>query len=123
MPWISNQKHKIEEKSSKSSQSSSKVAGLGPVDLWEFSTLVFSQCTTSGEDELNAKVITLTAFFSQEAFKLSAVKMTVIYLPVMMRQPVGQPFCFCDTIIADLAWIGELCQNGWNIQKQIRCIH
>ena len=39
MPWITNYKHKIEEKSTKSSQSSSKVVGLGPADLWEFPTL------------------------------------------------------------------------------------
>ena len=39
MLWISNHKHKIEEKSTKSSQSSSKVVGLGPADLWEFPTL------------------------------------------------------------------------------------
>ena len=31
---------KIEEKSTKSSQSSSKVVGLGPADLWEFPTLI-----------------------------------------------------------------------------------
>ena len=37
--WISNHKHKIEEKSTKSSRSSSKVVGLGPADLWEFPTL------------------------------------------------------------------------------------
>ena len=39
MPWISNHKHKIEEKSTKSSRSSSKVVGLGLADLWEFPTL------------------------------------------------------------------------------------
>ena len=39
MAWISNHKHKIEEKSTKSSQSSSKVVGLGLADLWEFPTL------------------------------------------------------------------------------------
>ena len=31
---------KIEEKSTKSSQSSSKVVGLGPADLWKFPTLI-----------------------------------------------------------------------------------
>ena len=40
MPWISNHKHKIEVKSTKSSRSSSKVVGLGLADLWEFPTLV-----------------------------------------------------------------------------------
>ena len=40
MPWITNHKHKIEEKSTKSSRSSSKVVGLGPADLWEFPTLI-----------------------------------------------------------------------------------
>ena len=40
MPWITIHEHKIEEKSTKSSQSSSKVVGLGPADLWEFPTLV-----------------------------------------------------------------------------------
>ena len=40
MPWISNHKHQIEEKSTKSSWSSSKVVSLGLVDLWEFPTLV-----------------------------------------------------------------------------------
>ena len=40
MPWITNHKHKIEEKSTKSSRSSSKVVGLGPADLWEFPTLL-----------------------------------------------------------------------------------
>ena len=39
MPWIVNHKHKIEEKSTKSSRSSSKVVGLGPAHLWEFPTL------------------------------------------------------------------------------------
>ena len=39
MSWISNHKHKIEEKSTKSSRSSFKVVGLGPTDLWEFPTL------------------------------------------------------------------------------------
>ena len=39
MPWISNHKHKIEEKSTKSSRSSHKVVGLGLADLWEFPTL------------------------------------------------------------------------------------
>ena len=39
MPWISNHKHKIEEKSTKSSHSSSKVVGLGLVDWCEFPTL------------------------------------------------------------------------------------
>ena len=40
MPWISHHKHKIEEKSTKSFRSSSKVVGLGLADLWEFPTLV-----------------------------------------------------------------------------------
>ena len=40
MPWISNHKHKIKEKSTKSSRSSSKVVGLRPADLWEFPTLL-----------------------------------------------------------------------------------
>ena len=39
MPWILNYKHKIEEKSTKSSRSSSKFVGLGLADLWEFPTL------------------------------------------------------------------------------------
>ena len=39
MAWISNDKHKTEEKSIKSSRSSSKVVGLGLADLWEFPTL------------------------------------------------------------------------------------
>ena len=39
MPWISNHEHKIKEKLTKSSRSSSKVVGLGPADLWEFPTL------------------------------------------------------------------------------------
>ena len=38
MPWILNHKHKIEEKSTKSSQSSKDVS-LGLADLWEFPTL------------------------------------------------------------------------------------
>ena len=37
---LKNHKHKIEEKSTKSSWSSSKVVGLGLADLWEFPTLV-----------------------------------------------------------------------------------
>ena len=37
-PWISNHKHKIEDKSTNSSRSSSKVVGLGLVDLWAFPT-------------------------------------------------------------------------------------
>ena len=41
MLWNSNHKHKIEEKSTKSSQSSSKVVSLGPADLWEFPTLIY----------------------------------------------------------------------------------
>ena len=40
MPWISNDKHKTEEKSTKSSRSSSKVVGLGLADLWELPTLI-----------------------------------------------------------------------------------
>ena len=40
MFWISNHKHKIKEKSTKSFWSSSKVVGLGPADLWEFPTLI-----------------------------------------------------------------------------------
>ena len=40
MPWISNHKHEIEEKSLKGSRSSSKVVGLGPADQCEFPTLV-----------------------------------------------------------------------------------
>ena len=40
MVWISNHKYKIEEKSAKSSWSSSKVVGLGLADLWEFPTLI-----------------------------------------------------------------------------------
>ena len=40
MPSISNHKYKIEEKSTQSSRSSSKVVGLGPVDLWEFPKLI-----------------------------------------------------------------------------------
>ena len=39
MSWIANHKYKIKEKSMKNSQSSSKVVGLGPADLWEFLTL------------------------------------------------------------------------------------
>ena len=39
MPWIANHKHKIEEKSIKSFQSSSKVVGLELADPWEFPTL------------------------------------------------------------------------------------
>ena len=39
MPSISNHKHKIVEKSTKSSQSSSRVVSLGPADLWGFPTL------------------------------------------------------------------------------------
>ena len=39
MLWISNHKHEIEEKSTKSSQSSSKIVGLGPANLWEFPRL------------------------------------------------------------------------------------
>ena len=39
MPWIANHKHKIEEKSTKSSRSFSKVVALGLADLWEFPTL------------------------------------------------------------------------------------
>ena len=39
MAWISHHKHKIEEKSTKSSRSSSKVVGLGLANLWEFLTL------------------------------------------------------------------------------------
>ena len=46
MPWISNHKHKIEEKSTKSSQSSSKVVGLGLAGLWEFPTLIDWRFTT-----------------------------------------------------------------------------
>ena len=42
MAWISNHKHKIKEKSTKSSRSSSKVVGLGLMDLWEFPLLIFS---------------------------------------------------------------------------------
>ena len=42
MAWISNHKHKFEEKSTKSSQSSSKVVGLGLAGLWEFPTLGLS---------------------------------------------------------------------------------
>ena len=38
MPWISNHRHKM-KKNSKTSRSSSKVVGLGPADLWEFTTL------------------------------------------------------------------------------------
>ena len=40
MPWITIHEHKIEEKSTKSSQSSSKIVGLGQADLWEFPTLI-----------------------------------------------------------------------------------
>ena len=40
MPWISNHKNEIDEKSSKSSRPASKVVGLGPADLWEFPTLL-----------------------------------------------------------------------------------
>ena len=40
MAWVSNRKHKIEEKSTKSFRSSSKVVGLGLAGLWEFPTLV-----------------------------------------------------------------------------------
>ena len=47
MPWISNRKHKIKEKSLKSSQSSSKVVGLGLADLWEFPTLLICNFTVS----------------------------------------------------------------------------
>ena len=50
MAWITNDKHKIEEKSTKSSRSSSKVVGLGLADLWEFPTL------GGGGDELSALV-------------------------------------------------------------------
>ena len=39
MPWISNHKHKVKEKSTKSSRSSSKVVGLKPMDLLQFPTL------------------------------------------------------------------------------------
>ena len=42
MALISNYKHKIEEKSTKSSQSFFKVVGLGLADLWEFPTLLRS---------------------------------------------------------------------------------
>ena len=40
MPWMPKHKHKIKEKITKSSWSSSKVVGLGPADLWEFRTLI-----------------------------------------------------------------------------------
>ena len=43
MAWISNHKHKIEEKSTKIFRSSSKVVGFGPADLWEFPTLILAQ--------------------------------------------------------------------------------
>ena len=39
MHWFLNYKHKLEEKSTKSSRSSSKVVGLRLADLWEFLTL------------------------------------------------------------------------------------
>ena len=42
MPWNTNHKHKIEEKSTKSSWSSSKVVSYGPADLWEFPTLIMT---------------------------------------------------------------------------------
>ena len=48
MPWISNHKHAIEEKSTKSSRSSSKIASLGSADLWKFPTLL-----TSFSDQLS----------------------------------------------------------------------
>ena len=39
MPWIWNHKHKIEEKSRKSTWSSPKVVGLERAEMWEFPTL------------------------------------------------------------------------------------
>ena len=39
MSWISNHKHKIEEKSTKSSQSSSKVVSRGPVGISNTATV------------------------------------------------------------------------------------
>ena len=49
MPWISNHKHEIEEKSTKISQSSSKVVYLGLADMWQFPTLL----NTPSEDFLH----------------------------------------------------------------------
>ena len=46
MAWISNNKHKIEEKSRKSSRSSSKVVGLALADPWEFQTQFIKMTAT-----------------------------------------------------------------------------
>ena len=54
MPWISNRKHKIKEKSTKISQSSSKIVGLGPVDLWE----IQHWCWVKNEDVFGAALTT-----------------------------------------------------------------
>ena len=43
MPWIPNHKHKIEEKSTKNSQSSSKVVGLGLADCHSFLVLIVTK--------------------------------------------------------------------------------
>ena len=51
MAWISNH-HQIEEKSTKSPQSSSKVVGLGLADLWEFSILITAPDTSTVEAHL-----------------------------------------------------------------------
>ena len=57
MSWISNHKHKIEEKSTKSSQSSFKVVGLGPPPCGNFQHWVqVQQClsTTSTKYEYHS---------------------------------------------------------------------
>ena len=54
MARISNHGHKIEEKSTKSSRSSSRVVGLGLADLWEFPALdVPALCKTAASQVQN----------------------------------------------------------------------
>ena len=61
MPWITNHKQKIKEKSTKSSRSSSKVVGLGLADLREFPTLIANgQDISPGREIENYQVKTAT---------------------------------------------------------------
>ena len=64
MPWISNHKHEIEEKSTKCSLFSSEVVDLRLADLWEYPTLDTHPISTLSTPEV---------FFTERLFVLILV--------------------------------------------------
>ena len=99
MPWISNHKHKIKEKSTKSSRSSSKVVGLGPADLWEFPTLFMSLILSCSEKIKMIRQLRIThgqTTFHKINFKMSFGGSPLLFL--LHNEAVGGYIGFTPSV-------------------------